>query len=344
LLRRILFFIAVFLISYINAKAQSSGYTFLTWDNISLGSTDPELSDTNIIIITNRKFDPQSKKFFLTNEVDPEGKLRFIVASCKENQWKVCFRESFKEAMQFIQVKNDFLFLVHGDGKTFPDLLDRCIRTERLYSLNLVVFDWPSRIPDYSRMRNFFNSKRNAKKSVNGFKEALMEFDNYTSGNKKEGDTIHYSLFVHSLGNRILKAAVENNLDSSIKMKFDNVIMNAPAVQQKKHKAWVGSMGFQKRIYITSNQKDRTLYGAHLITFRRQLGEKLRKPLAKNANYINFRNLVNNKHNYYLDLMLFSEHPTIKDFYHSLFHGEFLDPENKSIFKIRKDGLGYDIL
>jgi hypothetical protein len=342
---RVIFFIALFLICNASVNAQTAGYTFLTWENISLETTDSGISDTNIVIITNRKFDAQNKDgFFFGNEIDSDGKLRYLVASCNQNKWRICLKESFEQAMQSIKINNDFLFIVHGDGKTFPNLLDRSIRTERLYGLNLLVFDWPSKVPGYSRMKNYFNSRRNAGVSINAFKEALKIFGNYRLANTTINDTIHCSLFVHSLGNYILKGLVENSMDTSIKMEFDNLIMNAPAVQQKGHKSWVGKMNFQKRIYITSNQKDRTLYGAHIVTFRRQLGEKLRKPLADNASYINFKNLVGKKHNYYLDLELFSDHPSIREFYKDIFHGEYLDPLNKLRFKVRKDGLGYDIL
>jgi hypothetical protein len=344
LLNRTAYFLALFLFS-VNASAQNSGYTFLSWEDISLVAKNSVASDTNIIIITSRNFDGLNKDGrFLGNEIDPDGKLRYLVASCNRNSWSVCMKESFHEAMNCIKVNNDFLFLVHGDGKTFPDLLDRCIRTDRLYGLTMVVFDWPSRIPGYSRMRNYFNSRRNANASISSLKDALTIFENYRTENRPVKDTLHYSLFVHSLGNIILKGLVGESMNRSLHQKFDNVIMNAPAVKQKKHSVWVSKMDFQKRIYITSNQKDRTLYGAHIITFQKQLGEKLRKPLAKNAHYINLKNLVGKKHNYYLDLELFSQQPGIKTFYKDLFHGKELDPLNKEKFKSRKDGLGYDLL
>jgi hypothetical protein len=345
LLLRVIFFFPLFLIFSVITRGQHSGYTFLSWENISLLEGPAVPSDTNIILITNRKFDPHSKdKAYFGNEIDPEGKLRYLVASCNNNKWTISLKETLEEAISLTKVSRDYLFFIHGDGQTLPDVLDRCIRIERLYAINVIAFDWPSKIPDFSRMRNFYNSKRNAKRSVTALEESLIEFGNYISQNGKNHDIIHSTLFVHSLGNFIIKKFVDNSTAISAKTKFDNILLNAPAVKQKKHRKWVEKLNFQKKIYITSNKKDRTLYGAHLITFRRQLGERLRKPLAKNAIYINFLNLVGKRHNYYLDLPLLERYPSISFFYKSIFHGEYLDPEYKARFKKRKDGLGYDIL
>jgi hypothetical protein len=344
--KQILFLIAFVLTGSVNIHAQFSGYTFLSWEGISFADHQDPGCDTNIIVITNRKFDPQNKdKIYFGNEIDPEGKLRYVVACCNNNKWTLIIKESFGEAIQSAKGGKDFLFFVHGDGQTFPNVLDRCIRIDRLYNINVIAFDWPSRVPGYSNARNFYNSKKNAGLSVSGFEESLLKFRDYMGSHQNGDDSIHASLFVHSLGNHILRKYIETSFDSSFRGGlFDNIILNAPAVRQQGHNKWIERLNFQQRIYITSNQKDRILKGAHLITFRRILGENLGKPLARNANYINFKNLVGNRHNYYLELTLLRSQPGIRFFYNSVFHGANLDPENKARFKKRKDGLGYDIL
>jgi hypothetical protein len=344
--RRVLCLIVFLLSGSVNIHAQFSGYTFLSWEGISLVDHHEADSDTNIIVITNRKFDPHNKdKIYFGNEIDPEGKLRYVVASCNSNQWTLQVKESFEEAIKSSRGGKDFLFFVHGDGQTLPNVLDRCIRIDRLYSVNVIAFDWPSKVPDYSRTRNFYNSRKNAEQSVPDFAESLLKFRNYRALQENRSDTIHASLFVHSLGNHILRKYMETSFDSTLKGSlFDNIILNAPAVSQKGHNEWIERLNFQQRIYITSNQKDRTLYGAHLITFSRLLGEKLGKPLAGNAHYINFKNLVGKRHNYYLELTLLKDQPGIRFFYHTVFHGAYMDPQNKARFQKRKDGLGYDIL
>ena len=326
--------------------AQNFGYTFVDWDDISLLENNTVKCDTAILIITNRKYDPinNNKKYF-GDEIDSHGKLTYLIACCDNNKWTIFVKETFEDAMRSININNDFLFFVHGDGQTFPNLLDRCIRIDRLYNVNIIAFDWPSKKSDFSKIRNYFNSKKNAKRSVSDFGKSLKHIQDFRAENRSTNDSIHYTLFFHSLGNYILEKFIKSPLNSSVTENlFDNILLNAPAVKQKRHRRWVEKMNFQKRIYITSNKKDFTLNGARLITFRRQLGERLKKPLARNANYINFRNLVYQKHNYFLDLQPASIYPSLSFFYRTLFHGRCLDLEEKSKFRKRKDGLGYDIL
>jgi hypothetical protein len=341
-----IFLIAIIFICDTKIAAQPIGYTYLNWDDITLVENNASPCDTSMVIITNRKYDPLNKgKEFLSNQIDPDGKLTYLIASCNNNQWTCSVRENFEEAMKSTKISNDFLFFVNGAGQTFPDLLDKCIRIDRLYDVNIIAFDWPSKEPGYSRIRTFYNAKKKARQSVFDFSETLLLLQNYKAGNKNLNKDIHFTLFMHSLGNHILEKFIESPLSNSLRANlFDNVLLNAAAVKQKNHRNWVEKMNFQNRIFITSNKKDYVLNGARLITFRRQLGERVKKPLAKNANYINFRNLVYLKHNYFIELPLLSSKPSLHYFYNTIFHGGSLKFEEGSRFKKRKDGLGYDIL
>jgi hypothetical protein len=66
------------------------------------------------------------------------------------------------------------------------------------------------------------------------------------------------------------------------------VVVNA-AVNQKNHNLWAEQLIFQKRLCITCSRQDFNLKGVRILTKDgKQLGEKIKEPLATNAQYVNF--------------------------------------------------------
>ena len=134
----------------------------------------------------------------------------------------------------------------------------------------------------------------------------------------------HLTLFFHSMGNNILRETVRKGrlpeINSTVWV--DNLVLNAPCVPQKHHKEWLDKVQFAKRIYVHYNPEDHVLKGAHLVSFRKQLGEKVRKPISTHAVYINFHPLAGENHSNFLVLL---QHPvppqSLLAYYHSLLHG-----------------------
>ena len=165
------------------------------------------------------------------------------------------------------------------------------------------------------------------------------------------GKMINVSLFMHSLGNYYLERVVKDSLLSGLNEDlFDNLIINAAAVNQKGHVEWVDHLNIQKRIYITSNKQDFNLNGLRVFTkARKQLGERLKLPLSENAEYVNFTKAIRflfppqSTHTYFRGRIT-NESENIKQIYFNLFHGENINLNDTTFFIQRRDGLGYDVL
>ena len=156
---------------------------------------------------------------------------------------------------------------------------------------------------------------------------------------------------MHSLGNYYLEQAVKEDMlggiDSNL---FDNIIINAAAVEQENHAAWVEKLNLSQRIYIISNAKDFNLRGARLFTKSgKQLGGPVEKPLAGNAVYINFTEAVGFKvptwvsHTYFVGEMP-GKSKNIREFYRTIFHGQEADLLNRDMFEVPSDGFGLNII
>jgi hypothetical protein len=104
---------------------------------------------------------------------------------------------------------------------------------------------------------------------------------------------------------------------------IDNVVLNAACVPSKGHKEWVERIRFANKIYIHYNRSDWQLKGAHLLTLSRQLGEKLKRPLAANATYVNFHEQGGRQHSYFLNFPQndYRMTPEMKDYFAQLFSG-----------------------
>jgi hypothetical protein len=80
-----------------------------------------------------------------------------------------------------------------------------------------------------------------------------------------------------------------------------------------------------------------------------QLGVSPVKPIAANATYISFTKVVGFKippgpsHTYFLGSTLAGSE-NIRKFHTNIFHGNEVKLNDKSMFRLRDDGLGYDIL
>lgn len=287
----------------------------------------------------------------LQNSIDFNNPLKFY--EYYHAAESICCNEirNLDDCKALSEGNNDWLVFVHGDSKTFSDAAIRGLKIQNLHHVKVLVFSWPSKMEKGNGSRNFSNSKRNVEAGVLQFKELLLLIQEYKKRNQWPEKPYHLTLFLHSLGNyyleRLVKDSLLADLDSNL---FDNLIINAAAVNQEGHANWVDRLHFQKRIYTTSNKKDFNLNGARIFSNSgKQLGERLKSPLSTGATYINFTKAIGlaiptgNSHTYFIGKMT-NESKNIKDFYTDLFHGRALNLSDSTRFNKRKDGLGYNIL
>ena len=309
------------------------------------------INDPILPLITNRKIDTLQHDWrVLQNEIDHRNSLKVFIADARGDSL-YCYRgTTLSLSYLFSQPGNDWVLLIHGDSKAPVDAAVRGLEIQNLHGVKVLVFSWPSKMSTQNGLKNFRNSKGNVRAGLPQFRELLLTMQKYRNSHIWPEEN-NLSLFMHSLGNYYLELSVKEGMMEGIDPElFDNVIINAAAVELEGHKAWVEDLRISKRIYINSNARDFNLSGARLFTSAgKQLGGPLEQPLAENAIYINFTEAVGFKlptwvsHTYFVGEMP-AKSSNIKNFYSTIFHGHETDPNNQKMFKPRPDGLGVYII
>jgi len=125
---------------------------------------------------------------------------------------------------------------------------------------------------------------------------------------------------------------------------FDNIIMNAAAVRSKEHGEVISQVRIQDRLYVVSNQNDRVLRGAHLLTSGKMLGNEPMLPLSPNATYVDFSLVAGSEHTYFVGYHQFEyDLPAFRHFYYGAFHGEDVDLSDESMFTLDEGGIIYQV-
>jgi hypothetical protein len=308
------------------------------------------ITDPVLPLITNRIIDTLANNWMvLKNEIDHRNSLKvFMVEAGNDSVY--CEKSGYRSLSDlFSQPGNDWVLLIHGDSKAPVDAAVRGLEVQNLHGVKVLVFSWPSKMSTNNGLKNYRNSRTNVEAGLAHFRELLLTVQKYRNSYIwPEGNNL--SLFMHSLGNYYLELSVKEDmlqgLDPAL---FDNIIINAAAIEQQDHAGWVKRIEISDRIYIISNEKDFNLRGARLFTKAgKQLGGPVEFPLARNAIYINFTEAVGFKvptwvsHTYFVGEMPRRSN-NIRNFYTTIFHGLEVDLDDTELLIERSDGLGYDI-
>lgn len=309
-------------------------------------------SGKTIYTITNRTHTLDETTYHFLNEVTQDSALTYLKITFYQPDSlhiKKIAPETFLH--EIAEKKEDWLLFIHGDSKTFEQAVMRGYDIQHLHKINVIVFSWPTKDPNYNGIKNFKNSKQNVLKSLNHFVSLLSFIQEFRQSNSAFSNDKKLSLFIHSLGNLYIESLVKQNRDIAYQdLIFDNVVLNAAAVNQEQHSNWIEKLSFQENIYITSNRRDFNLKGVRIFTKDgKQLGEKVKTPIAQNANYIQFTEAVGFRtptgttHTYFIGEVADESH-IIKQFYKELFHGNKINLSDTNRFIKRQDGVGYDII
>lgn len=305
---------------------------------LSYGTT--EESDYKILIATNRTISDLGDSDFIAElDYSNSGSFSFITANGNEENWTYTKETSFESMFKQEFKHNDWLVFIHGDSKTLQTAVDRAKEIQKLHNVNILIYSWPSKDPEVSPFKNFKISYSNVELASPYFKNFLTMIDNLKKSDDSPFQDENISLFLHSLGNYYLERMVNDNLHTGLDENlFDNLIINAAAVEEKGHKEWVEQLNFSRRIYINSNDDDFSLTGLRIISpLGRQLGEGPRSDYAENAFYVNFTEAVGfpgsmgPSHSYYF-ASITEKSENIKQFYTGVFHGYEAQLENNQLF------------
>ncbi|UPK70650.1 alpha/beta hydrolase [Chitinophaga filiformis] len=308
------------------AHAQLSYYNSdAYWGNFCL-QTDcikPALTDTCLVFVTNRHFYKDSLRF-VDEFVDTAG-LKYFVLQKQADKWNVFQVRTLADAMQLMPEKRDIVVYAEGMGKIFTSNVERALLMRSQYNVNVVMFDYASINTTYKPSRNFRFARTNARLSAPQYFRLLQLIQQARRDRQDWVEHIKVSTFCHSMGNIIFMEMMKHQpYDQLNKEPFiDNVVLNAACVPSKGHKEWVERIRFANKIYINYNRSDWQLKGAHLLTLAPQLGEKVKRPRAMNASYVNFREQVGGQHSYFLNFPQNEYRMTqeMKDYFTQLFSG-----------------------
>ncbi len=303
--------------------------------------TNPE-----ILVITNRLSDQEGLVFI--NQVDTINPLKVFSVTYNDSSFSVV-PTTIKSYINSHQTE-EYVVFVHGDGKTFLHAAVRGLDIQNTYGVQVIVFAWPSRRDDGKVFNNFSTSLDNLKLSEGHFVDLIDSMALVKESCWKNDHQVKMSIFLHSLGNEYLPQYVAGKKNHSHPKLFNNLVINAAAVNSKDHYLWVENLDIQEQIFVNSNAKDLNLNGLRIISaYSYLMGELLLKPLACNATYVNFSEAIGFKlppgrsHTYYIgEHVTKSEH--VRSYYSDLFHGKMPDFKNPSLFFLRSDGYGYNII
>lgn len=326
----------LFLFTIVISKAQFNGYTFCDWDKITFSPKySPTNEDTAIVFVSVRNYFP-GKQEFMGYELDSANTLRYFTIYFNRNKWICVPKQNLADAFVGVSKSKDLVLYGEGMGKDFAGDVDRATRLTRVYDVTTIMFDWPTYRPNLRGGKNYKKARIQSTEVSKALCALFVEIETIKPTIKT--DSTKTSLLLHSLGNRLIKEAVTNNFISTKTKLFDNVVLNAPCVKMRRHRKWLEKLSIQDKIYLTRNNKDRTLLLAKLAGFTEQLGRRSALRKAKNAIYLNFSPALEREHNYFLMTNVLAKHPDIKSIYSDIFHGRTINFDDEKRFINQQNG------
>lgn len=316
------------------------------------GKEPVSFRDASIPVITCRMNDTLSLgcDAFL-NSIDNDNPLKIYIFSYTTDSGYCSRLESLTDLAKATGDNGELLLFVHGHYKSFTDAAISGLRIQNLYNVKVIAYSWPAMMNRSPGARNYLLSKENVEDGTTGFRDLLLLIRDFKITQSFSGREVKISLCLHSLGNYFLERMVKDSLLYGLPGDlFENIIINAAAVEQEGHSEWIDKLNIQKRIYITSNEKDFNLAGVRSFTDSGvQLGRRPELPHSYKAVYVDFTKAVGFRlqtgatHNYFTGKMALKNRK-IHQFFEDLFHGRSLDLKDESCFREKGNGMGYMFL
>jgi hypothetical protein len=311
----------------------------------------PASPDNKILVVTNRAmFESDPGQLVFEPHLDQDLQMSYLTSYYAEGKWTFEKENSLEEMFNQSFNHDDWMVFVHGDGKTLLAAVDRAREIQELHQINVLVFAWPSKDEELGAIKNFKNSYANVEKSSSSFSTFIQDLAELRNDENNPFENMRLTMFLHSLGNYFLVRLIEDQLHDEIESDvFDNLIVNAAAVESEEHFRWIEAIDFSERIYINSNDDDFSLSGLRILTkLGRQLGERAEPPFASNAIYVNFTEAVGfpgsmgPSHSYYFASVT-EKSEKIRQYYSTIFHGEKAPLENPDYFAFASEQQAYFI-
>ncbi|RYE24563.1 MAG: alpha/beta hydrolase [Sphingobacteriales bacterium] len=345
-----LYIVTICLLLSLTANAQDYFNSDAFWGKLQLDSKRIETGetkiDTAIVVATNRALQPNDKLRFMSEEADT-GIVRYYYVYAYGGKWHVLQAENLQKAIGYLPRPNrDWVIYTEGMGKIFTNDIDRGMRLTAQYNVNVLLMDYPSIRSNTKRIPNYKFAIKHARVAYKDFAPVLDTLQQLRAAHRMGNGKL--SLFFHSMGNNVMSKTVTSGKVALLNDKawVDNIILNAPCVPEKRHRRWVDKLIFAQHVYVHYNPRDHTLQGAHLLSFKKQLGEKVKKPISKQATYINFNSITDRGHSNFIYLPgREPAQPASIKHYNTLFHGNEVDVSDTTRYRpTQYHHIGYDLL
>jgi len=318
------------------------------WNRLQIDSSSAPVhfskTDTAIIVVSTRGRQRGEMRFMTEKRSDT---LSYFLVFSAGGKWHLRETKSLSEALRLLpQNQKPWVVYTEGMGKLFTSDLERGMLLSGQYGVNVLLLDYPSIRSDKGNLGNYRFAKKSAAAAYKDFVPVLDSI-RILKEEKMLGNG-SLNLFFHSMGNKVVRELVLHHQLAILNQGVwaDNLILNAPCVPQAKHRKWLNKIAFARNIYVHYNPEDNTLKWARILSLRKQLGDRPRKPLSKQAVYVNFNAACGEGHSNFLNLPGRNPvSPRVIQYYQRLFDGDTLRIHNTVLFQpTQYRGIGYDLL
>jgi esterase/lipase superfamily enzyme len=247
---------------------------------------------------------------------------------------------------------------VHGYNNDMQDVMDTAEQIEQEHGVICLVFSWPANGGGVvSGTSAYLVDKKDARASMdalNRFFDAFQFFhaklidgdraklharahERFPDPEDRDRAQNLYarllvdccetkvSLICHSMGNYLLKYALQPSHGASRDLLFDNVCLAAADANNPGHEQWVQSLDVRNRVYVFINENDFALKWSRRKPGEEQkvrLGHYVKNLIAGNAFYIDVTGArgVGNAHGYFIGDPI-KENPRLKELFTSALNG-----------------------
>ncbi len=158
------------------------------------------------------------------------------------------------------------LFYIHGYNSGFRETVESAKQLEALYGVDVLLFSCPA-TGDGPREDPYFLEriygvagykcdKLRAKDSSDELLRVFKKMADFFAGISDDRCKQKLSLLAFSMGNYVLKKAVEPSSFSGETSLFDNIILSAPDVNMYDHVNWIHKLKPRGRNFILINERD----------------------------------------------------------------------------------------
>jgi len=260
-----------------------------------------------------------------------DEKLRFAEGMRQADGWRVALIDEKTFQKTATAGSRNCVVYLHGFNKPFRDALSDAAKIEEFYGVDVILFSWPSLIPDeFDRKQAYIKARTIAEASSAELGPCLQLCGQIGSSLGDQQRSLN--LLAHSLGNYLLQKHLERCAGEECKVGgLTNVVLSQADVDSDDHYRWVRTLRVAGgSVFVTINTRDKKLAEAAEVLSSRRLGNTSPPDVQPEITYVDFTEGegVNSLHALWRDAVA---NAAAKGFFTAVFNGrrfpELADPQ-----------------